>query len=487
MKRICKGFILVLAVFRFFSVQALAANDYPYANSAMNQVDSWKYYTRNCTSFVAWCLNSRNGIEFHNRYGGVAFGHANTWGNAARQLGISVDNVPAVGSVAWFDSNVGGAGAYGHVAWVADIQGSQVTIEEYNYGTTPGVYHMRSIPITQVSGYIHFKDVVRGWVKNESDHFWRYWKTDGSQATGWQQIDGKYYFFHTSGEMAVGWLELDDGYYYLGSNGTMYAGRWITEDGNRYYAGTDGRLLRNVCSRIDGVEYDFDDDGVASVKKADPIPTQPETKPAKEETTSGSRSEIEYSYRTRTKKEETKTSEDPDLSGWECVGVQEGSGTWGSWSGWSDEYRESSGNVQVETRTVSTGETTQIYLGRYYSASKNKFSPSKLDSTYTFEGGWFEEDTVTFVGQAYVGGRSDCYTVPGYHYYFFEIGSHGGETRTVSAGTKTEYRYRQKSAKTIYQYQRTVYTSWFGWSAWSENPVEENECTEVKTRNRAGS
>lgn len=344
------------------------------------------------------------------------------------------------------------------------------------------------------------KQYTEGWIQN--DGIWKYQLADGSFATGWKEVggkwyyldrdgimmtgwenlDGKYYYLRDSGEMATGWLELEDDLYYLGPDGVMYASRWIKENGKRYYAGADGRLLRNVCSRIDGIEYDFDDAGAASVKKTDPVPTQPETTSGNKETTSSNRSETEYSYRTRTKNEETKTSEDSNLSGWEFIGTQKGNGTWGSWSNWSEEYRESSDNVEVETRTVSTGENTQIYLGRYYSESKNNFSPNKLDNTYAFEGGWFDKDTVTFVGQAYAGGRTDCYTVPGYHYYFFEIGSHGGETRTLSTGSRTEYRYRQKTSKTLYQYHRFVYSSWSEWSNWSETPVYKDELTDVRTR-----
>jgi hypothetical protein len=52
----------------------------------------------------------------------------------------------------------------GHVAWVAEVHGDQVTIEEYNYdaGQGPEKYHKRSFHKSQVSGYIHFKDLESG-------------------------------------------------------------------------------------------------------------------------------------------------------------------------------------------------------------------------------------------------------------------------------------------------------------------------------------
>ena len=71
---------------------------------------------------------------------------------------------PAVGSIAWFSAGVNGAGHMGHVAWVAEVRGDQVTIEEYNYdaGQGPEKYHKRSFHKSQVSGYIHFKDLEPG-------------------------------------------------------------------------------------------------------------------------------------------------------------------------------------------------------------------------------------------------------------------------------------------------------------------------------------
>lgn len=75
---------------------------------------------------------------------------------------------------------------------------------------------------------------------------------------------------------------------------------------------------------------------------------------------------------------------------------------------------------------------SQIYLGRYYSASKDLYSATPLDSTYSFDGGWYDMDKVNFIGEVFKVGRTDCYKVEGItSYYFFPVGEYGGKTREV--------------------------------------------------------
>ncbi len=120
-------------------------------------VDPWRFYNRECTSFVAWRLTSANDAPFDNFAGqaiGQRWGNAATWGPAAQRAGYRVDDVPAVGSVAWWDT-----GRLGHVAWVAQVNDDgTVLIEEYNIGGT-GFYGTRTIPASDVTGFIHVKDL----------------------------------------------------------------------------------------------------------------------------------------------------------------------------------------------------------------------------------------------------------------------------------------------------------------------------------------
>jgi len=57
-------------------------------------------------------------------------------------------------------------------------------------------------------------------------------------ATGWQNIDNKWYYFHSSGRMAAnGWVS---GKYYMGSDGAMLTNT-KTPDG--YQVGADGKWV----------------------------------------------------------------------------------------------------------------------------------------------------------------------------------------------------------------------------------------------------
>lgn len=126
-------------------------DDYPAAlrNAPKDSLlDHWREYNRECTSFVAWALASRNGFNM------PFFDNANKWGTRARALGYAVNSTPAPGSVAWST-----AGSLGHVAYVESVTGSSVYIEEYNhYGT--GTYDSRTVPASYFTGYIHFRDVT---------------------------------------------------------------------------------------------------------------------------------------------------------------------------------------------------------------------------------------------------------------------------------------------------------------------------------------
>jgi surface antigen len=122
-------------------------DDYPAAlkNRAQDSVlDDWKEFNRECTSFVAFRLASRAGFTM------PFYDDAINWGPRAQKLGYSVNDTPAIGAVAWTTAHGG------HVAWVADVQGTNVVIEQYN-ADFHGHYSYATVPASSFK-YIHFKD-----------------------------------------------------------------------------------------------------------------------------------------------------------------------------------------------------------------------------------------------------------------------------------------------------------------------------------------
>lgn len=139
-------------------------NDYPAYLRAQPRdalVDPWYFYSRECTSFVAWRLNNDNGLPFKNNWGGVHWGNAYQWGAAARALGFPVNNTPSVGSVAWWNSG-SASSSFGHVAWVAKVYPDRsILIEEYNY-VSAGNYSQRHLypgTYSWPSAFLHVGDL----------------------------------------------------------------------------------------------------------------------------------------------------------------------------------------------------------------------------------------------------------------------------------------------------------------------------------------
>ena len=119
--------------------------------------DDWGQYVRECTSFVAYRLSTVNGFTIP-----YAYGDAGQWGYRARSEGYRVDNTPALGSVAWYDNQ------YQHVAWVSNVMGDYIELEEYNWHDDH-IYHRQVVNKNTVTGFIHFKDINRV-VDDSSNH-----------------------------------------------------------------------------------------------------------------------------------------------------------------------------------------------------------------------------------------------------------------------------------------------------------------------------
>lgn len=160
--------IFMLAIVTSFAKYAhMADGGYPYATSSHCTLDKstgkyigcvadeWGFYKRECTSFVAWKLNAANGVYFVNGMRDGKFSNASNWGKNAIDIGFAVNDIPAVGSVAWW--NASKTSPDGHVAWVSQVDASGVYIEEYNNDGN-GNYNTRRLS-SAPNGYIHIKDL----------------------------------------------------------------------------------------------------------------------------------------------------------------------------------------------------------------------------------------------------------------------------------------------------------------------------------------
>jgi surface antigen len=141
---------------------ASGVDDYPSRLKKAPQdslVDPWQFYNRECTSWVAWRLNSENNVDFYNYWKGVHWGDASHWKAAAVAADVRVDDKPNRGAVAWWAAGSAGS-SRGHVAWVQTVGDGAITIEEYNY-LHRGAYDTRTISSSSSlwpSGFVHVKD-----------------------------------------------------------------------------------------------------------------------------------------------------------------------------------------------------------------------------------------------------------------------------------------------------------------------------------------
>ena len=97
-----------------------------------------------------------------------------------------------------------------------------------------------------------------GW--EEINGYWYYFNNDGIMQTGWQEIGGKWYYFRPDGNMRVGWEQINGYWYYFGSDGSMQTG-WQEVGGIWYYFRPDGNM-KTGWEEINGYWYYFNGDGV---------------------------------------------------------------------------------------------------------------------------------------------------------------------------------------------------------------------------------
>lgn len=106
-----------------------------------------------------------------------------------------------------------------------------------------------------------------GWIGDGTNLYYMSTK-DGHMLHDLVTIQGKNYYFGADGLMQRGLVAIDGTLYYFGTDGTMQYNTWYTDaSGNRYF-GEDGRMVAAAVRTIDGVEFSFDANGIATAVAA---------------------------------------------------------------------------------------------------------------------------------------------------------------------------------------------------------------------------
>ncbi|MDE5564105.1 MAG: C39 family peptidase [Oscillospiraceae bacterium] len=92
----------------------------------------------------------------------------------------------------------------------------------------------------------------------------------GARTAGWFSYEGRQYYFDAETQSGIygSLADIDDNTYYFDENGAMATG-WITVEGVQYYFQTDGTKAMSISLEINGIVYDFDENGLSDVQAED--------------------------------------------------------------------------------------------------------------------------------------------------------------------------------------------------------------------------
>lgn len=96
-----------------------------------------------------------------------------------------------------------------------------------------------------------------GW--KEIEKKWYYFNEDGIMSTGWVNYNGKWYNLSSSGIMETGWKEINGKWYHFNEDGIMSIG-WIDDKGTWYFTNSSGEMETGSLG-IEGQVYTFSNNG----------------------------------------------------------------------------------------------------------------------------------------------------------------------------------------------------------------------------------
>lgn len=173
------------------------------------------------------------------------------------------DNSPTTSSDTWIQ-NMNGTWSYKRnssmlTGWVFDIPGWEGT---WFYFDIDGIMKTSWFKVGEKWYYSDSNGAMKtGWIFYNSS--WYFMGPGGDMKTSWVSTDSKWYYMNKSGAMLTGWLFDNGNWYYLSPyhGGALIGGGWILDNGNWYYLSDDGKMVTGQIN-INGVIYQFDDNGV---------------------------------------------------------------------------------------------------------------------------------------------------------------------------------------------------------------------------------
>ena len=138
----------------------------------------------------------------------------------------------------------------------ASSDGSPVIADRADLSSLPGTIHIGdAVFYADANGVVN---VASGWImpndaSDENDNTWYYASSNGVLKSGWQYVNGAWYWMDPSTfKMKTGWLNDGGTWYWLQPSGAMFANGWLKIDGVDYYFNASGAWL-NTSGSVLGV------------------------------------------------------------------------------------------------------------------------------------------------------------------------------------------------------------------------------------------
>lgn len=137
--------------------------------------------------------------------------------------------------------------------------------------------------LTGIDGAVYYLTPENGLIRGAAEVggvIYPFDETTGARTAGWFSYEGRQYYFDGEAQSGIysSLADIDGHTYYFDESGAMATG-WITVEGTPYYFQADGTRAVSISLEIDGILYDFDENGLSAVQD-----TAEPTEPDEEET-----------------------------------------------------------------------------------------------------------------------------------------------------------------------------------------------------------